>query len=196
MESNQDLRRFTQDVQKIKNAILQSRYHSASNANAEMLSLYYGVGKYISANTRVGKWGASAIEMISNQLQGEIPGLKGFSPTNMKNMRIFFEEWSSELEANRQSMPADLREKADSDDELLIRQTLSDELGEIKIIAFYRIGFSLYSQATKCIFTMLRYQNLWRRFSQSLKASHMILKRQGCIIGYGRWPNHSLKEYR
>ena len=73
-----------------------------------MLSLYYGVGKYISANTRSGKWGADAIEMISNQLQGELLGLKGFSPSNMKNMRIFFEEWSSEID------PMDLISKCNS----------------------------------------------------------------------------------
>jgi hypothetical protein len=79
MDNDQDLRRFAQDVQKIKNAILKSRYRSASNSNTEMLSLYYSIGKYISANTRSGKWGTGAIEMISEQLQGEISGLKGFS---------------------------------------------------------------------------------------------------------------------
>ena len=102
--NNQNLRRFAKEVQKIKNAILLSRYRSVSNANAELLNLYYGVGKYISVNTRTGKWGNGAIEMISEQLQGEIPGLRGFSPSNMKNMRIFAEEWLSELEPNRQTL--------------------------------------------------------------------------------------------
>ena len=69
MENNQNLRPFTQDAQKIKNAIWQSRYRSASNANTNLLSLYYGVGRYISANTRSGKWGTGSIEMISEQLQ-------------------------------------------------------------------------------------------------------------------------------
>jgi predicted nuclease of restriction endonuclease-like (RecB) superfamily len=107
-----------------------------------LLSLYYGVGKYISVNTRSGKWGSGAVEMISEQLQGEIPGLKGFSPSNMKNMRIFFEEWSSELESNRQTLSADLPIKTAADDESLIRQTLSAELDEVKMIAFGRVGFS------------------------------------------------------
>ena len=99
---NQELLTYREAVKKIKNAILQSRYRSAQKANAEMLSLYYNVGKYISVNTRIGKWGTGAIENISAQLQGEIPGLHGFSPSNMKNMRIFFEQWESELERNRQ----------------------------------------------------------------------------------------------
>ena len=31
---------------------------------------------------------------ISQQLQKELPGLRGFSATNIKNMRSFYEEWS------------------------------------------------------------------------------------------------------
>jgi len=62
----QDLLVYQEDVQRIKNAILQSRYRVAVNANAEMLSLYYGIGGYVSANTRTGKWGTGAIETISD----------------------------------------------------------------------------------------------------------------------------------
>jgi predicted nuclease of restriction endonuclease-like (RecB) superfamily len=134
----QDLLAYRNAVQKIKTAILQSRYRAAANANAELLNLYYRVGRYISTNTRSGKWGMGAIEVISEQLQGELPGLQGFSPSNMKNMRIFFEQWSSVLEPNRQSAAADL-----SDDEpALIRQLPTAELGETKVLAFSRVGFT------------------------------------------------------
>jgi len=136
---NQNLLAYRKDVQRIKNAILKSRYRAAANSNAEMLSLYYSVGRYISENTRSGKWGTSAIEAVSKQLQGELLGLRGFSPTNMKNMRIFFEEWSPELEQNRQTASADLNDENES---LLIRQTVSAELGNNKTIAFCRVGFS------------------------------------------------------
>ena len=33
-------------------------------------------------------------QTISQQLQKELPGLRGFSVTNIKNMRSFYEEWS------------------------------------------------------------------------------------------------------
>ena len=36
-----------------------------------------------------------AIETISEQLRRELPGLRGFSATNMKNMRLFYETWNS-----------------------------------------------------------------------------------------------------
>ena len=145
MEMCQDLLAYREAVRKIKNAILQSRYRVAENANTELLNLYYAVGKYISANTRSGKWGTGAVEAISEQLLGEIPGLHGFSPSNMKNMRIFFEQWVTELEPKRQSS-VDL----DNDNGFsLIRQTLSAEIENIKSLAFYRVGFSHHREILK-----------------------------------------------
>jgi len=55
--------------------------------------LYYGIGKYISDNSREGHWGTGAIDTISERLQKEMPGLRGFSARNLKNMRLFYEEW-------------------------------------------------------------------------------------------------------
>lgn len=95
---------FAEDVRVIKAAILKSRYVAARLANAEILKLYFSIGGYVSANTRQGKWGNGAIETISSALQTELPGLRGFSPTNIKNMRIFYESWAAVL--NRQ-LPTD-----------------------------------------------------------------------------------------
>lgn len=80
-------------VQTIKDAILRSQYQAAKLVNREMLSLYYGIGRYISSNSREGFWGTGAIRTISERLRKELPGLKGFSETNIKNMRLFYEEW-------------------------------------------------------------------------------------------------------
>ena len=80
-------------VQVIKDAILQSQHRALKAVNQEQLALYYGVGRYISANTRSKNWGTSFIDAISEQLRKEMPGLKGFSARNLRNMRTFFEEW-------------------------------------------------------------------------------------------------------
>ncbi len=77
----------------IKGAILRTQYQTAKMINREMLSLYYGIGRYISVNSRGALWGTGAIKTISDRLRKELPGLKGFSETNLKNMRLFFEEW-------------------------------------------------------------------------------------------------------
>lgn len=77
----------------IKQAILQGQYEAAKGVNRIQLAVYFAIGKYISLNTRKGKWGTSALEAISQILRKELPGLRGFSATNMKNMRTFYEAW-------------------------------------------------------------------------------------------------------
>ncbi len=95
----QDTADYNSAVQTIKEAILRSQYKAAKLVNREMLSLYYGIGRYISANSREVFWGTGAIKTISERLRKELPGLKGFSQTNLKYMRIFYEEWSPIIEA-------------------------------------------------------------------------------------------------
>jgi predicted nuclease of restriction endonuclease-like (RecB) superfamily len=92
MKNNKE---YLEAVKAIKEAILRSQYRTVSTANREQLSLYYGIGRYVSENSRVGFWGTGAIEQISNDLQKELPGLRGFSARSMRNMRIFYDEWAS-----------------------------------------------------------------------------------------------------
>lgn len=99
-------------VRQIKTAILQSRYRAIALANKEQLSLYYGIGEFVSKNSREGTWGTGAIDLISEQLQQELPGLRGFSASNIKNMRIFYEAWHTLV--NRQLATDDLN-TADSE---------------------------------------------------------------------------------
>lgn len=93
-----EARKYDEAVQAIKTAILQSQYEAARFVNEKQLMLYYSIGKYISANSRKGFWGKGAIDVISERLQRELPGLRGFSTRNLRNMRTFYEEWSG-LEA-------------------------------------------------------------------------------------------------
>lgn len=79
-------------VKAIKSAILQSQYRAARGVNREQLSLYFGIGRYIFEHSRQGYWGTGAIDCISEQLQKELPGLRGFSGTSIKKMRQFYEE--------------------------------------------------------------------------------------------------------
>ena len=88
-----EIRKYQSAVDIIKTAILQSQARAAKAVNQEQLALYYGIGRYVSANSRKKNWGTGAIETISEQLRKELPGLRGFSARNIKNMRTFFEEW-------------------------------------------------------------------------------------------------------
>ena len=98
-----EIKRYDDAVKAIKTAILQSQYDAARSINEKQIMLYYGIGKYISMNSRKGFWGKGAIDAISEQLSKELPGLRGFSPSNLKDMRLFYEEWNCfQIDNNRE----------------------------------------------------------------------------------------------
>jgi predicted nuclease of restriction endonuclease-like (RecB) superfamily len=136
---------YTQAIQLIKSAILKSRYRAATLANRELLSLYYGIGKYISVNSRHHFWGTNAIETISKQLQQELPGLRGFSIRNLRNMRQFYEAWES-IFVNRQPVAAEIRPLSADEiqTELLLtnRSLLANDLQTTDLECFLSIGFT------------------------------------------------------
>lgn len=89
MVKNTDITPYRKDVKTIKRAILESQGRALRLASGQELSLYFGIGLYISAHSREGYWGTGALEIISDQIRKEVPGLRGFSAENMKKMRTF-----------------------------------------------------------------------------------------------------------
>lgn len=138
-ESEYILSQYILAVKKIKHAIIDSRYRSVRQANKEILSLYYWVGNYVSVNSRTGKWNTNAISVISRLLQQELPGLTGFSETNIKNMRIFYEAWSPFINYN--STQYNLNENIEIK-HLLNRQMTTADLSASDWDCFLSIGFS------------------------------------------------------
>jgi len=74
-------------LSQIKSEILNSRYLIAKMANRELLNLYFKVGKVVSEKAASGKWGSGTIKTLSDDLQNELKGLRGFSFANIKKMR-------------------------------------------------------------------------------------------------------------
>ena len=99
--------KYRNAVSTIKQAILQSQYRAAKLVTGEQLSLYFGIGGYVSANSREGTWGTGAIDRISEQLRRELPGLRGLSASSIKDMRAFYEYWCQYI--NRQPLAVDLQ---------------------------------------------------------------------------------------
>lgn len=131
--------KYNQAVQTIKTAILQSQYQAIKLINKEQLTLYYGIGRYISQNSRIVFWGTGAVAYISNRLQIELPGLRGFSERNLKNMRTFYEEWQL-LENNSAVTVAELNEEVTGIPQ--IRQLQLPNFNSFPIEEFFQIGFT------------------------------------------------------
>lgn len=148
----QNIKTYQSAVDVIKTAILQSQARAAKAVNQEQLALYYGIGRYVSANTRKKNWGTGAIESISSQLRKELPGLRGFSARNIKNMRTFFEEWHMIEQHNSAVATAEITKinttvnsavtTADLADDVEIRQLQLANLPNFPLREFLSISFT------------------------------------------------------
>ena len=138
-------------VKAIKTAILQGQYAAAKGTNRIQLATYFAIGKYISQNSRHGFWGKGAIETISEQLRRELPGLRGYSPSNMKNMRLFYEKWSvldckSPItigDSNELNSPIAIGELQSEDYQIDIYRSLSvDNVVDFPVEVFFSVPFT------------------------------------------------------
>ena len=138
-------------VKTIKTAILQGQYAAAKGTNRIQLATYFAIGKYISLNSRHGFWGKGAIEAISEQVRRELPGLRGYSPSNMKNMRLFYEKWSvldskSPIaigESSEQNSTIAIGELQSEDYQIDIYRSLSvDNVVDFPIEVFFSVPFT------------------------------------------------------
>ncbi|MBQ2857510.1 MAG: DUF1016 family protein [Bacteroidaceae bacterium] len=130
-------------VRAIKGAILQSQQRALAMVNQEQLALYYGIGRFVSVNTRNKNWGKGFIESISEQLRKELPGLRGFSAASLRKMRTFYEEWrmlsdNSFVETNK--LASIEQDSFVSTNELPVVQFKID--ANFPISAFMNIGFT------------------------------------------------------
>ena len=146
----QEITMYHQAAEVIKEAILKSQYEAVKDVNAHQLSLYFGIGRFISENTRTGRWGTGAVEAISRQLQRDLPGLRGFSATNLKMMRTFYEEWSKTLNSSDASDELQQQSLAKGNEAVGKSSDMSDDLtlqlkkpvGGINAGDFFAVSFS------------------------------------------------------
>ncbi len=136
---------YTQAIKQLKAAILSSRYRAAVLANKELLTLYFNVGKLITEKSQQGKWGDKILIQLSADLQHELPGLKGFSVTNIKRMRLFYQQWNSYFLVGQSATnpigptPSDqLKKTKKIANKFTISPTLSDQLAQ----QFFLVSFS------------------------------------------------------
>ena len=138
-------------VKAIKTAILQSQYQAAKETTRVQLILYYGIGRYLSSKKGKKTWGTSVLETISSQLRKELPGLRGFSATSLKKMRLFYENWSFLEDSNSSVMTDEFPDKTNSSvasDELISIIPIADfklsgiNLADFPVEDFFKVPFS------------------------------------------------------
>ena len=78
----------------IKNRVLTARQRAALAVNAELVSLYWHIGRDILQRQATQGWGSKVIDRLGRDLREAFPEMKGFSTRNLKYMRAFAEAWT------------------------------------------------------------------------------------------------------
>ncbi len=63
--------------------IRQAQYEALKAANTELVSLYWDLGRLIVDKQSGATWGKEVVKRLSQDLQSEFPGIRGFSPQNL-----------------------------------------------------------------------------------------------------------------
>jgi len=80
----------------LKTRIRAAQVKAALAVNAELVLLYWRIGRDILVRQKKEGWGARVIDRLSADLRAAFPEMQGFSPRNLKYMRAFAEAWSDE----------------------------------------------------------------------------------------------------
>lgn len=80
-------------LSEIKTRVRQAQHRAALSANAEIILLYWDIGRIIAERQELEGWGASVVPRLAADLKNELPEEKGFSETNLKRMVQFSREY-------------------------------------------------------------------------------------------------------
>ena len=191
-ESNISL---SQSVEAIKTAILQGQYEAVKDVNRIQLAVYFSIGKYLSKNTRNLPYGSGVLKAISDQLHRELPGLRGYSETQLKDMRRFYEAWQI-LDAETQTIDTAVTtaESANhestvataalqfSDNQIDIYKTVViPNIAEFPVEDFFKVPFTHHSKLINlCKDLNARYYYIHRTAEEhlSVDALEKLIKQQ------------------
>ena len=134
---------FKQWLFSLKKRIRQTQIKAAIRVNDEMLRLYWDLGHDISVRQMDSTWGSGFFAALSKELKAEFPEMAGFSETNLRYCKYFYEFYAQDALIHHQLVDElIIPEKAES----LIRPQLGDELQVVEcqeVIIHHQVGDEL-----------------------------------------------------
>lgn len=88
-----DIIQYNNDFENIIAIIERSKARAIRAVNAEMIEMYWQIGKYISEKAANNGWGKSVVQDFALFLKQEYPSVSGFSAQNIWRMKQFYETY-------------------------------------------------------------------------------------------------------
>lgn len=84
---------YPEFLEQIASRFAQSQTRAALAVSRELVLLYWSIGAEIVVREKAQGWGAKVVDRLGHDLQQRFPGVKGFSPRNLRYMRSLAEAW-------------------------------------------------------------------------------------------------------
>ncbi|MDF2964742.1 MAG: hypothetical protein K0Q51_130 [Rickettsiaceae bacterium] len=91
-----DIEGYKDFLEDLKTRIRTSQLKAARAVNIELVHLYWHIGSEILNRQRNQGWGSKVINKLSHDLSNLFPGIKGYSVTNLKYMKLVAENFTKE----------------------------------------------------------------------------------------------------
>lgn len=88
---------YPEVLDRLKGEIASARTKAVLAVNAELVGLYWRVGREIAAREGEEGWGARVVDRLSQDLRSAFPEQKGLSSRNLRYMRDFAKAWPLEM---------------------------------------------------------------------------------------------------
>jgi hypothetical protein len=82
-------------LKEVKDRIRRAQIRATMSANAEMILMYWDVGRIVATRQETEGWGASIIPRLSKDIRNDLTEIKGFSERNIGRMLAFYREYSA-----------------------------------------------------------------------------------------------------
>ena len=94
-----ELQHYGELLAEVKQRIRQAQTRAVLAVNAELVHLYWDIGRLIAHRQQQEGWGAGVIPRLARDLHNELPEIKGFSERNIKLMVQFAREYPAAFSA-------------------------------------------------------------------------------------------------
>jgi len=99
-----ELKDYQSLLSDVKTRIRNAQVKAALSVNAELIMLYWDIGKIISKLQSEQGWGAAVTARLANDIRNELPEIKGFSERNLKFMVQFYKDYNSDNAIGKQAV--------------------------------------------------------------------------------------------
>ena len=84
-----EINKIQSQFEELKSIIISHKNKAYQAVNAELITTYWEVGKYVSEKTKAAEWGTGVVNQLAKYLKENQPDLKGFDRTGIYRMVKF-----------------------------------------------------------------------------------------------------------